>query len=99
MQGRALLASVLGARRDRAVDDAAAPFLDRRVDQLRRLLDAVDPPTEVTVTEVLAPLYLRALFGYTDIAADLPALVRATIDRTADRSPTSGPPEPQASDL
>ncbi|MGI5227478.1 hypothetical protein [Actinoallomurus sp. CA-142502] len=38
---------------------------------------------------LLAPLYLRALFGYAGIAAGLPALVRATIGRTF---PPSGKP-------
>ncbi|GLY71812.1 hypothetical protein Airi01_000790 [Actinoallomurus iriomotensis] len=62
-----------------------APFLDHRADCSTW---RTCPPGSRVLDGLLAPLYLRALFGYAGIAAGLPALVRATIGR-ASRRPAS----------
>ena len=44
------------------------PYLKHRGAQIQQLIDAADPPAKVTVPQVLdrvlAPIYLRYLFGY-----------------------------------
>jgi AcrR family transcriptional regulator len=70
-RGGRLLAAVMGARlTNDAPTDAAdvRRYLDLRASQVQAVLDAADPATTLTVgdvlDQVLAPIYLRRLFGY-----------------------------------
>jgi AcrR family transcriptional regulator len=71
-RGRRLLAAVgrITLSPDGAAPAASArPYLQQRAAEIQQLIDAADPPAQITVPDVLdrvlAPLYLRQLFGYT----------------------------------
>jgi AcrR family transcriptional regulator len=69
-RGRRLLDALLGVM---ATDDPAAAvnarrYLALRASRIQQVIDAADPPTTITVEDVLdgvlAPIYLRRIFGY-----------------------------------
>ena len=69
-RGRRLLDALLGVM---ATDDPTAAvnarrYLALRTSQIQQVIDAADPPITITVEDVLdgvlAPIYLRRLFGY-----------------------------------
>jgi AcrR family transcriptional regulator len=70
-RGRRLLAAVarITLSPDGTAQPAARPYLEQRGAEIQQLIDAADPPAQITVPDVLdrvlAPLYLRQLFGYT----------------------------------
>jgi hypothetical protein len=70
-RGGRLLAAVVGVRLTTDAPTEAVNvrhYLDLRASQIQGVLDASDPPTTLTVgdvlDQVLAPIYLRRLFGY-----------------------------------
>jgi AcrR family transcriptional regulator len=70
LRGRRLLAASFRVRLSlqEAGDEAAIPYVKQRGAQIQQLIDAADPPVKVTVPQVLdrvlAPIYLRYVFGY-----------------------------------
>ena len=75
-RGRRLLAAVAqltpGTGNARETG-AARSYLEQRAAQIQELIDAADPAARVTVAEVLdrilAPIYLRQLFGYQPVTS------------------------------
>lgn len=70
-RGRRLLAALIGvqsATGDPAGTLNARRYMALRISQIQQVIDASDPPVAVTVEDVLenvlAPVYLRQLFGY-----------------------------------
>ncbi|HEY6496929.1 MAG TPA: TetR/AcrR family transcriptional regulator [Trebonia sp.] len=75
LRGRRLLAAAFRVRLSlqeislqEKGEEPAMPYLKHRGAQIQQLIDAADPPAQVTVPQVLdrvlAPIYLRYLFGY-----------------------------------
>jgi AcrR family transcriptional regulator len=70
LRGRRLLAASFRVRLSfqETGEEAAIPYVKQRGAQIQQLIDAADPPAKVTVPQVLdrvlAPIYLRYLFGY-----------------------------------
>jgi len=70
LRGRRLLAAAFRVRLglQETGEEASIPYVEQRGAQIQQLIDAADPPAKVTVPQVLdrvlAPIYLRYLFGY-----------------------------------
>jgi hypothetical protein len=69
-RGRRLLAAAFRVRLGlpETEEEAGIPYLKQRGAQIQQLIDAADPPAQITVPQVLdrvlAPIYLRYVFGY-----------------------------------
>lgn len=70
LRGRRLLAAAFRVRLSlqETGEKAGLPYLKQRGAQIQQLIDAADPAAKVTVPQVLdrvlAPIYLRYVFGY-----------------------------------
>jgi hypothetical protein len=70
LRGRRLLAAAFRVRLSlqETREEADIPYIKHRGAQIQQLIDAADPPAEITVPQVLdrvlAPIYLRYVFGY-----------------------------------